>query len=83
MAFCSPFNSRAQEVQTIDPRSLLRIRQVLALIPVSASCWWNGVRVGRFPQPVRLGKRTTLWRASDIFALIESASRETNQGDAS
>lgn len=42
------------------------------LIPVSRSTWWAGVRTGRFPQPVKLGPKTTAWRVEDIRALIES-----------
>jgi len=33
-----------------------------------------GVRSGRYPKPVKLGPRTTCWRASDILALIDSLS---------
>ena len=51
----------------------LRLPQVLALYPVSASTWWAGVRAGRFPQPVKLGARATAWRAEEIAALIEAA----------
>lgn len=43
------------------------------LIPVSKSTWWQGVKEGRYPQPVRaLGARITVWRVEDIRALIES-----------
>jgi prophage regulatory protein len=50
--------------------SLLRVKQVLEKIPVSRTTWWQGVKDGKFPQPVKLGPRTTAWRASDIDALI-------------
>lgn len=40
-------------------------------IPVSRSTWWAGVKSGRFPAPVKLGPRTTAWRAEDIAKLIE------------
>jgi prophage regulatory protein len=43
-----------------------------AIIPVSKSTWWNGVKSGRFPKPVKLGPRTTAWRIDDIRALIEN-----------
>lgn len=39
-------------------------------IPVGKSTWWQGVRDGRFPKPVKLGPRTTAWRVEDIRALI-------------
>jgi len=43
-----------------------------AIIPVSKSTWWSGVRSGRYPQPTRaLGERITAWRVEDIRALIE------------
>jgi predicted DNA-binding transcriptional regulator AlpA len=52
----------------------LRLPQVLAIIPVSKSTWWAGVRSGRYPQPTRaLGERITAWAASDIRELIERA----------
>ena len=44
-----------------------------AIIPVKKSCWWDGVRSGRFPKPVKLGPRVTAWRVGDIRALIASA----------
>jgi hypothetical protein len=42
-----------------------------AVIPVSKSTWWQGVKDGRFPKSVKLGPRTTAWRVEDIRALIE------------
>jgi prophage regulatory protein len=41
-------------------------------IPVSKSTWWEGVRSGRYPKPVKLGPRITARRVEDIRALIES-----------
>jgi len=40
-------------------------------IPVSKSTWWEGVKSGRFPKPVKLGPRITAWRVEDIRQLIE------------
>lgn len=42
-----------------------------AVIPVSKSTWWAGIKSGRFPPPVKLGLRVTAWRVEDIRALIE------------
>ena len=41
-----------------------------ALIPIGKTVWWEGVKSGRFPKPVKLGPRTTAWRVEDIRALI-------------
>lgn len=46
--------------------------QIPAVIPVCKSTWWAGIKTGRFPQPVRLGPRTTAWRVEDIRQLIEN-----------
>ncbi len=62
---------------TVNPEparvgGFLRLPQVLKLIPVSRSTWWAWVKQGRAPAPVKLGPRTTAWRAEEIHALIES-----------
>ena len=44
-----------------------------AVIPVSKSSWWAGVKAGRYPKSVKLGPRTTAWRVEDIRSLIASA----------
>ncbi|CAN5713993.1 hypothetical protein BH10PSE18_BH10PSE18_07930 [soil metagenome] len=51
---------------------LLRLPDVLAKVPVGRASWWKGVKDGRYPAAVKLGPRTTAWRASDIDALIRS-----------
>ncbi len=43
-----------------------------ALIPIGKSTWWAGVRDGRYPKPVKLGARVTVWKIEDIRALIDS-----------
>lgn len=43
-----------------------------AIIPVSKSTWWQGVKTGRYPKSVKLGPRITAWRVEDIRALIEN-----------
>ena len=42
-----------------------------AIIPVSKSTWWAGIKTGRYPAPVKLGPRISAWRVEDIRALIE------------
>ena len=49
----------------------VRLPTILAHIPIGKSTWWAGVKSGRFPQPIKLGSRTTAWRAEDIRALVE------------
>jgi prophage regulatory protein len=61
-------------VSSFSQTGFVRLKSILAPtgpIPVSKSTWWAGVKSGRFPKPVKLGHRITVWRAEDILALIE------------
>lgn len=54
----------------------LRLRSIIAPIgpiPASKSTWWAGIKSGRYPRPVKLGPRITVWRVEDIRALIEES----------
>ena len=66
-------------MQNITNNALLRLPQVLALIPVSRSAWWAGCKSGRYPKPVKLVPRTTAWRAADIAALLEKLTAEPEE----
>lgn len=59
--------------QGSDSMRLLKISQVLNLIPIGRSTWWAGVKTGRFPAPVKLGQRATFWKERDIVELIAQA----------
>ena len=52
--------------------ALWRLPTVLAHIPVSRSGWWQGVKTGRYPAPVKLSTRCVAWRSADIRDLIAS-----------
>ena len=50
---------------------LVRLNEVLTLLPISPASWWNGVKSGKFPKGIKLGPKTTCWRLSEIIALAE------------
>jgi len=60
----------------LPDEGFLRLYQIIggknypAIIPISRSSWLMGIREGRFPRPVKLGRRTTAWKVSDIRALL-------------
>ncbi|AHI65211.1 helix-turn-helix transcriptional regulator [Burkholderia thailandensis] len=56
--------------------SLLRLPEVLKIIPVSRATWYEGVKTGRFPAQVKLGPRIAAWRRSDIDRLVASLKGE-------
>ena len=51
---------------------LLRLPEVLKRFPVSRTSWYDGIDLGLYPAPLRLGKRTVAWRASDIDRVIRN-----------
>ena len=61
----------SQQQSSIPAYGFLRLPQILEIFPVGKSSWWEGCRTGRYPKPVKLGPRTTVWRAEDIAALVE------------
>lgn len=61
----------------IPATGFLRLHQILEFFPISKSAWWKGCADGRFPKPLKLGPRTTVWRAEEIRALIENLGKES------
>jgi len=51
---------------------LMRLSEILTVIPVSRSGWWLGIKQGRFPKGTKLGPKTTVWKESVIRDLIEN-----------
>lgn len=49
----------------------VRLDTILEIIPIGKSTWWAGVKEGKFPKPVKLGKRNSAWKVEDIKALIK------------
>jgi len=73
------FPAMPEREAIMNSERLLRIADIIPpknstqqrMVPVSRSTWWQGVKDGRFPKPVKLGPRTTCWRESDIKDLLE------------
>ncbi len=48
---------------------LVAIDQVLSVVPISRRTWYNGIKAGKYPKPVKLG-RLNAWRVSDIRQML-------------
>lgn len=55
----------------LNPNRLLRLWEVLQLVPVKKSTWWLWCKQGKAPAPVHLGTRVTAWRYADVIAFIQ------------
>lgn len=56
---------------TLNEQRFLREKQVRRFIPVAHSTLWAWVRSGKFPSPLKLSDRITVWRNSDVQAFIK------------
>lgn len=65
----------------IPEQGYLRLSQIVGnrkanpvippIVPISKASWWRGVKSGRYPKPIKLTKRTTVWRANEILAFLK------------
>lgn len=60
--------------------TFLRLPQVLEIFPISKSSWWQGCKEGKYPKPIKLGPRTTVWRSTDIEKLVAEISETFEKG---
>ena len=63
----------------VNTRELLRREEVEAGLAVSRSCIYSEMRAGRFPEPVKTGKRAVRWGIADLDEW--AASRPVAHGD--
>ncbi len=72
--------------QNRRPR-LLRLSQIIgnpkskppveAIIPTSRTSWYEGIKDGRFPKPIKLaGGKSSFWIADEVYAVIEDARQD-------
>ena len=57
----------------LPAEGFVRLRDIIGpagLIPISRSSWYAGVKDGRFPKPIKLGRRSAAWRVEEIRDLI-------------
>lgn len=57
---------------TLPTEGYVRLPKILEVIPIGKTSWWGGVKSGKYPKPIKLGYRTTVWDVRDIRQLIEN-----------
>ena len=62
-------------IKTVPADRLLRIKEVLVIIPVARSTWWLWVKNGKAPKPVVVCG-CTFWRYSDLMDFINEVYTE-------
>lgn len=54
-----------------NPNRLLRLPDVLEILPISRSTWWQGIKDGKYPKGILISARVRAWPESEILALVE------------
>jgi predicted DNA-binding transcriptional regulator AlpA len=60
---------------SLPQTGFVRLPVILKIFPIGRSTWWQGVKDGKYPKPVKLGQRTTAWKVEDIKDLIDQYSK--------
>lgn len=60
---------RHDRVETLPTEGFVRLKQVLQVLPIGKTTWWNGVKEGKYAQPIKHGG-CTFGRVEDIRKLI-------------
>ena len=55
--------------------ALLRPRQVVPLIGLSASSLWRYVRAGKFPKPIKVDDYITAWKWADVRQWLDDQAK--------
>lgn len=42
--------------------------------PISHATLYRGIRLGRYPKPLRVGEASNRWRTDELYAFLERAS---------
>ena len=83
LVFCNSYSYESYERPTMPAKvnqpqqdSLLRVvPHITDRMGISRSGWWKGVKDGKFPPGIKLSPRVTVWKSSEIDALIANLGR--------
>ena len=56
----------------MSDQELLKLKDVLRIIPISKATLYNGIKEGRYPKPVKIGVKAVAWRKQDIDEYLRS-----------
>ena len=59
------------DFNTLPDAALIRQRDLLTVVPFSATSLWRKCGAGEFPKPIKLGEKTTAWRWGDVRKWLE------------
>ncbi len=68
----------------ISRRGFFRLKQIIGdpknniepLLPISKSGFYAGIKAGKYPAPIKLSPRVSVWRVEDIMQLLVDIASE-------
>lgn len=77
---CKSLIKRGSMIEPTSPHSrpdrLLRKPSVLAMLGISHGALYDGIKNGRYPKGYKLSPRVTVWKESEIQAVIDSLTHD-------
>ena len=55
--------------------ALIRIPQILKIMPISESKFWHMVQKGEFPKPIKIG-RSSFWTVEQVQEFIKNKAKK-------
>lgn len=65
-------NQQPVPLAELPPEALIRLPQVLSILPVGRTSFLSGVKTGIYPAPVKIGPRANAWRLGTILDFNEN-----------
>ena len=62
----------------IGPDQLIRMSQVINLVGLKRSWIYQRIKEGKFPRPIKIGTRASVWTLSSVAAWIQKISEIKN-----
>lgn len=66
-----------EDEKSLPEEGFVRLSQFVGpgrALPIGRSTWWAGVKTGKYPAPVKLSPRVSVWSVEVIRDLIRRAS---------
>ena len=60
-----------QKIKAIPQTGFIRLPQLLAIYPVSKTTLYLRIKEGRFPPPLKLSERVSVWKVEEILSIID------------
>lgn len=61
---------QVKQVSKLPDEGYVRLAQILNVIPMGKSTWWNRVKDGVYPKPTKFGAKLSMWKVEDIRKIL-------------